>query len=175
MSIDNRKLLLGGVWITFGEKLRSVRIAQNLSQIELAEKAGITERSIYSYEQTGVFPRPNVLKKLAEALNVTPNYLLGEDESGPEVSPLGAQDTNIDQNLFLAKAKESFGYKGVKEARDVISRAAALFAGGDLDDKAKDVFFQSIMEVYLESKAEAREKFSSRKRASRKKKASATS
>ena len=117
----------------FGEKLRSVRIAQNLSQIELAEMAGITERSIYSYEQTGVFPRPNVLRKLAEALNVTPNYLLGEGDESSE-------QANFDQDLFLAKTKESFGYKGVKEAREVISRAAALFAGGDLDDKAKDVF-----------------------------------
>ena len=159
----------------FGDKLKSIRLAQNLSQIELAKKAGITERSIYSYEQTGIFPRPNVLKKLADALNVTISYLLGEGESEPEVSNLGNDHTDIDQDLFLAKAKNAFGYKGAREAREVIIRAAALFAGGDLDDKAKDVFFQSIMEVYLESKTEAREKFSSRRRVSRKKKVSAAS
>jgi transcriptional regulator with XRE-family HTH domain len=156
-----------GARMLFGEKLRSVRIAQNLSQTELAEMAGISERTIYSYEQTGVFPRPNVLKKLAAALNITASYLLGEEESDKHAS--------IDQDLFLAKAKESFGYKGAREAREVISRAAALFAGGDLDDKAKDIFFQSIMEVYLESKTEAREKFSSRRRVGRKKKVSETS
>ena len=54
--------------MTFGEKLKNTRLAQNLSQIELAEKTGITERSIYSYEQTGTFPRANVLKKIADAL-----------------------------------------------------------------------------------------------------------
>ncbi|MCL2768250.1 MAG: helix-turn-helix domain-containing protein [Synergistaceae bacterium] len=145
--------------MTFGEKIKSARLALNLSQIELAEKAGITERSIYSYEQTGTFPKSPVLKKLAEALNVTVGYLLDEDETD--------KHANVDQKLFFNNAKNAFGYKGAKEAREVISRAAALFAGGELDSEAKEVFFQSLMEVYLESKAEAREKYSSRKRVSR--------
>ena len=139
--------------MTFGEKIKSARLALNLSQIELAEKAGITERSIYSYEQTGVFPKSTVLKRLAEALNVTVSYLLDENETD--------KHANIEQESFFANAKSEFGYRGVQEAREVVSRAAALFAGGELDDEAKDVFFQSLMEVYLESKAEAREKFSS--------------
>ena len=33
-----------------------------------------------------------------------------------------------------------------------------------LNDEAKDVFFRSLMEVYLESKEEAKTKFSSKKR-----------
>ena len=41
-------------------------------------------------------------------------------------------------------------------------------AGGELDDDAKDTFFQAIMEVYLESKEEARVKFSPKKRVSKK-------
>jgi transcriptional regulator with XRE-family HTH domain len=147
--------------MTFGEKIKSARIALNLSQIELAEKVGITERSIYSYEQTGTFPKSTVLKKLAEALNVTVSYLLDEEETD--------KHANVEQELFYANAKKGFGYKGVREARDVISRASALFAGGELNDEAKDVFFQSLMEVYLESKAEAREKFSSGRRKNRKK------
>ena len=146
--------------MTFGEKIKSSRLALNLSQIELAERVGITERSIYSYEQTGTFPKSTVLKKLAEALNVTVSYLLDEEETD--------EHANIEQESFFAAAKKGFGYKGAREAREVVSRAAALFAGGELDDKAKDVFFQSLMEVYLESKAEAREKFSSKRRISRK-------
>jgi hypothetical protein len=102
-----------------------------------------------------------VLKKLAEALNVTVSYLLDDDETD--------KHANIDQELFFANAKRGFGYKGAREARDVVSRAAALFAGGELGDEAKDVFFQSLMEVYLESKAEARNKFTSRRRISRRK------
>ena len=146
--------------MTFGEKLRNARTALNLSQIELAERAGITERSIYSYEQTGTLPRTPVLKRLAEALNVTVTYLMDEDETD--------QRKNIDQELFLANVRNEYGSKGAREATDVLSRATALFAGGELEDGAKDIFFQSLMEVYLESKAEAREKFAPRRRVSRK-------
>ena len=144
----------------FGEKLLNARNALNLSQIELAERAGITERSIYSYEQTGTLPRTAVLKRLAEALNVTVAYLMDEDETDIH--------KNIDQELFIANVKNEHGAKGAREATEVLSRAAALFAGGELEDDAKEIFFQSLMEVYLESKAEAREKFAPKMKKSRK-------
>ena len=66
---------------------------------------------------------------------------------------------DIDHDIFIANAKNEYGYKGAKEATDILSRASALFAGGELEDSAKDLFFQSLMEVYLESKEEARAKF----------------
>ena len=146
--------------MTFGEKLRAARIAMNLSQIELAEKIGITERSIYNYEQMTTHPKQPVLKKLADTLNVSVTYLIDEEESD--------QHKNIDHEIFLASVKNKHGYKGAKEASDLLSRASALFAGGELDEGAKDIFFQSLMEAYLESKAEAREKFTPRQRKSRK-------
>lgn len=146
--------------MTFGEKLLKARLALNLSQTELAEKAQISERSIYSYEQAGAIPRTPVLKRLAQALNVTLAYLIGVNETD--------NAKNIDEELFLANAKNEYGYKGAREAQDVLSRASALFAGGELNDEAKEIFFQSLMEVYLESKAEAREKFAPKRRKSRK-------
>jgi len=143
--------------MNFGEKLKSVRLALNLSQSELAEKTGISERSLYTYEQLGILPRGNNLRKLAEALNVSVNYLLDEEETD--------KNKNIDQDIFIANSKNKYGYKGAREATELLSRASALFAGGELDDSAKDLFFQSLMEVYLDSKSEAREKFTPKKRA----------
>jgi len=147
--------------MTFGEKLINARITLNLSQTELAEKIGVSERSIYSYEQAGIYPRTAVLKRIADALNVTVSYLMDEEETD--------KLKNISDELFIANAKNQYGYKGAREAQDVLSRATALFAGGELEDEAKEIFFQSLMEVYLESKAEAREKFTPRRRVSRKK------
>lgn len=43
--------------MTFAEKVKQLRLVQNLSQSELAEKAGISARSLYTYEQTGTMPR----------------------------------------------------------------------------------------------------------------------
>lgn len=141
----------------FGEKLKTVRLSLNLSQSELAEKTGISERSLYTYEQAGIMPRSSNLRKLAEALNVSVSYLLDEEETDPQ--------KNIDQEIFIANSKSKYGYKGAREATEILSRASALFAGGELDDSAKELFFQSLMEVYLDSKHQARQKFSAKKRA----------
>ena len=145
--------------MTFGEKLKTVRLSLNLSQSELAEKTGISERSLYAYEQTDIMPRSNNLKKIAGALGVSVSYLLDEKETDPH--------KDIDHEIFIANAKNKYGYKGAREATELLSRATALFAGGELDDEAKELFFQSLMEVYLDSKQESRKKFSPKKRASK--------
>ena len=137
--------------MTFGEKLKKARLALNYSQSEVAELSGISERSLYTYEQTGTMPRSGNIRKLAEVLNVSVGYLMDEDETDTK--------KDIDHDIFIANAKNEYGSKGAKEATDILTRASALFAGGELDDSAKDLFFQSLMEVYLESKEEARAKF----------------
>lgn len=147
--------------MTFGEKIHNARLAVNLSQQELGEKVGVSERSIYSYEQTGVLPRKAVLTKLAEVLRVSVTYLTDDTVTD--------RTAGIDEDYFIGEAKANYGIKGAKEAQAVLERVSALFAGGELDDDAKEIFIQSIMEVYMESKADARNKFSPRKRASRKK------
>jgi transcriptional regulator with XRE-family HTH domain len=49
-----------------------------MSQLELGEKTGLTLRTISYYErESDNIPAP-VLKKIAEALIVTTNYLIGE-------------------------------------------------------------------------------------------------
>ena len=41
----------------------------------------------------------------------------------------------------------------------ILERTGALFAGGALDEEAKDIFMESVMKIYMESKEEARKKF----------------
>ena len=122
--------------MTFGEKLKTIRLSLNISQSELAEKTGISERSLYTYEQTGILPRSNNLRKLADALNVSVSYLLDEEETDP--------NKNIDHDIFIANSKNQYGYKGAREATELLSRAATLFAGGELNDDAKELFFNHL-------------------------------
>ena len=142
--------------MTFGEKVKEARILKNLSQTELAAITGISERSLYTYEQLNTIPRQSNLKKLAEALNVSISYLIDDEETNAQ--------KNIEKEDFIDQVKDKFGYKGAKEAQDVLHRAGALFAGGDLDDDAKEIFMQSLMQVYISSKKEASEKFSRKKK-----------
>lgn len=141
--------------MTFGEKVKEARLALNLSQTELAQMTGISERSLYTYEQLGTLPRKSNVRKLAEALHVSVSYLMDDEETDTQ--------SNLDKDLFIASARESFGYKGAKEAQEVLGRVNSLFAGGELDDDAKDVFFQAVMAVYMDSKQNAKEKFTPKK------------
>ena len=116
----------------------------NLSQTELAQLTGISERSLYTYEQLGTLPRKSNIRKLAEALHISVSYLLDDEETDKQ--------SRIDEDMFLAEARKQFGSKGAKEAQEVLGRVSSLFAGGDLDEDAKDVFFQALMAVYMDSK-----------------------
>ena len=50
--------------MTFGEKLKKARLALNYSQSEVGELSRISERSLYTYEQTGTMPRTRNIRKL---------------------------------------------------------------------------------------------------------------
>ena len=137
--------------MTFGEKIKSARITLNLSQAELSELTGISERSLYTYEQLNTLPRKSNLKKIADALHVTVSYLTDENETDPGKA--------FEEEAYIREAEDVYGPKAGREAQELLSRARALFAGGDLDEEAKEDFMQSLFEEYLDSKNQARAKF----------------
>lgn len=118
--------------MSFCEKLKTVRLSLNLSQSVLAEKTGISERSLYTYEQTSTMPRGGNIRKLADALNVSVGYLLDDEETDPH--------KNIDQDIFIANSKNVFGYKGAREVTEILSRASALLRAASLTTKQKNSF-----------------------------------
>jgi transcriptional regulator with XRE-family HTH domain len=68
-----------------GERVRALRKRAGLSLRGLAERSGVTHSAIDKLEK-GLTPRPGVeaLQKLAAALGVTLNYLLGDQGEGQE-------------------------------------------------------------------------------------------
>ena len=65
--------------MNFIERVRSLMKEKNMSQKELAEKAGITEASMSKYLSGERTPRVDVIVNLANALETTTDYLLGKD------------------------------------------------------------------------------------------------
>ena len=63
----------------FGERLHAMREAAGLSQEQLAQRLGLTQRAYAYWERNPVALRPDQLMKLAEALSVGPEDLLGEN------------------------------------------------------------------------------------------------
>jgi transcriptional regulator with XRE-family HTH domain len=65
---------------TFGNKLRECRSEKGLSQTELAKQIDTYHSIIGKYERDEVKPTIDVVKKLANVLDTTVGYLLGETE-----------------------------------------------------------------------------------------------
>ena len=65
---------------SFGKKLRECRNIKKLSQNEVAKLLSTNHSIIGKYERDEVKPTIDVVKKLAEILDTTVGFLLGETE-----------------------------------------------------------------------------------------------
>jgi len=130
----------------FGEKLKQARLKAGMTQEALGTAADVTKRTIINYETGNRYPRDrSVYSRLAQALDCEVNFLLTEDEE------------------FITEAGSKYGSSGETEARRLLERSAALFAGGDLNEEDKLEFLLEIQQLYLESKENAK-KFASKNR-----------
>ena len=101
--------------MVFKERLKEKRTEANLTQVELAEKAGVTARTIQNYELGSRKPSNMVtMQKIADALNTTTEYLLGSS------------------GTYVVEAHEKGGAKAAKDIEELVSEVTGMFAGGEL-------------------------------------------
>lgn len=62
------------------ERIRSLRLANSLSQVELADKLGVTKQSVSNWENDNIQPSIDMLIKIAKVFSVSTDYLLSLDE-----------------------------------------------------------------------------------------------
>lgn len=65
---------------TIGNKLLITRKKNNLTQAELAERAGLSDRTYADIERGNVNMRIETFLRICQALNVTPNDILTEED-----------------------------------------------------------------------------------------------
>ena len=110
----------------FGEKLRACRKGAHLTQEELARRLELSKRTVEGYESGAFYPRDReVYDKLASLFQVDKDYFLTENDA-----PAPGKDA----------------------AREVLSTARALFAGGELNDEDKDALARALMDAYWMAK-----------------------
>lgn len=63
-----------------GGQIRKARDASGLSQVALAERLGVGERTLQSWERNERYPRLDALQQLAEMLGQPVAYFYGDDE-----------------------------------------------------------------------------------------------
>jgi transcriptional regulator with XRE-family HTH domain len=93
---------------TFGQIVKERRVMLGLTQAQLADLIGISRRQINLYESDGAVPRDLALHKLAKALNVSADQLIGKTQPDgaymgtPLVKDIFAQnDFNSGYSYFL--------------------------------------------------------------------------
>ncbi len=142
-----------------GINLKFLRKQKGLSQIELGQIAGITERTIYNYEIGQKYPKARTLTSLARALEVSQDLLEhGNPETDFEVKakhPASNIVTGEDTEFFQNTDSE-FGPAGAVEASVLLDKTTSLFYSDSLSDTAKDELFESITQAYFLSKRKAR-------------------
>lgn len=89
--------------IDFGNTLKSLRIKNNLTQAQLAQKLGITKSVISAYENGIRMPSYDILISIAKVFKVTTDYLLGM-ENRQEIDLSGLTQGEISALLNLIKA-----------------------------------------------------------------------
>jgi transcriptional regulator with XRE-family HTH domain len=81
--------------MTLGEKIKFARMHKKISQQDLSVTAETHQKNISKYEQDLVVPSATTLKRIADALDVTTDYLLG-----------GENENSIKDTVLLKQFKE---------------------------------------------------------------------
>ena len=108
----------------FAEKLIQLRTEAKLSRAELAEKLGISARSIINYENGERIPFGDVCGKMAQVFGITTDELLGVENPDLEMTKAQA----------MAAMKAINGLKGERRLQFHFDAIQSALAGGELDE-----------------------------------------
>lgn len=107
MKYNSYKRIKGGIKVlifdyrTIGNKLLVIRKKAGLTQAELAEKAGLSDRTYADIERGNVNMRIETFLRICQALNVTPNDILTEKNASDNRSSI-----DIHEKLENCSSKE---------------------------------------------------------------------
>ena len=131
--------------MVFKERLKEKRMEAGLTQVQLAEKAGVTARTIQNYELGNRKPsNMEVIQKIADALSTTTEYLLGSS------------------GTYVVEAHERGGSKAARDIEQLVSEVTGLFAGGELSEESLEGAMKALNDAYWIAKEKNR-KFAPKK------------
>lgn len=104
-------------------KLREIRRRKGLNAIDIARKIGVTPASYYRYEKGEQTLSAEILAKLADAMGVTADQILGREEL--DEKPQDIQEVDIQKAVKEGKIKLHWGgiplgEKDIEEIRRIL-------------------------------------------------------
>ena len=109
---------------TFGKRLRDCRKEKGLSQNEIAKILNTNHSVIGKYERDDVKPSIDVAKKLADLLNTTVAYLVGETQDNELLKDTDMLKRLKDINDLPKQDKQAILYNLDALLRDAKTRLA---------------------------------------------------
>lgn len=96
------------VAVDFGQRLKELRVQAGMTQLQLAQRMGVTKSVVSFYELQQRTPSPDILVKLSGIFKVSTDYLLGLDPRETiDISGLSQEDIAIMRALAESLRRKS--------------------------------------------------------------------
>lgn len=96
-----------------GQRIKSLRINNNLNQKELAKKLNISNTTLSQYESAQRVPSDEIKIQIANIFNVSLDYLLGKSNIKNPYKEIPDKITTVDEAIqFLIEDSTIFGFNG---------------------------------------------------------------
>lgn len=78
----------------FGDIIKELRTAHNYSQVQLAEKLGVSKQTVSNWENNNILPSIDMLVRISNFFSVSTDYLL-ELDSRHYIEVTGLTETQL--------------------------------------------------------------------------------
>ena len=117
--------------MSFKERLKEQRLSAGLTQVDLAERAKITSRTIQNYELgTRAHKNIEIVQRLAAALGCPIEQLLESRE------------------MYVVEAQQKGGARAARDIEELVQEVTGLFAGGQLDEESLEGAMRALNDAY---------------------------
>lgn len=98
--------------MNIGERIKKIRKQKKLTLVELGEKIGLKKSTISRYEKNDINIPSDKLEKIAHALNVSPQYLLGFEEVQNDIDTSMLSDSQLKELDLILSTNNIMFFKG---------------------------------------------------------------
>lgn len=127
------------------EKIEIMLGRKRIRKTDFADKVGVTYRAFAYYMNGSRTPRGEILGRIAQQLDLTPEFLLDDSKE---------LELTIEERFIK---RVCAGGRDQSDAVKFLSQSRGLFAGNSLSDEDKEFLLECLTEIYNDSRKERSE------------------
>ena len=136
--------------MSFGARLKELRIEKNMQQSELGRLLNITNVAVSHYENDNRKPTPEIISKVSDIFNVSTDYLLGNTTSKRKYYELTEKDEKSIEKTLEKLVEELDNGLYSKDMEEY-------------DEDSRDLLINALSMGLRVAKKEAKRKFTPKK------------